>query len=147
MRNFYLIVPPLTINFIEYILTAKDKISKKDKRGALFTDDGFAMGLAYILKLLNQTNDFNSLHWFKSVRSKFLKQNELITDQIKRQTINSSPQNLDDKLHQTLLLTEKRINTFLQVMTNKNILLHILYIYFIILYNELLFEFYLFLGI
>lgn len=44
LQNFYMIVPPLTINFVEYILKAKEKITKKDKVGALFTDDGFAMG-------------------------------------------------------------------------------------------------------
>ncbi|XP_055537833.1 WASH complex subunit 4 isoform X2 [Wyeomyia smithii] len=43
LQNFCMIIPPLTINFVEYILKAKEKITKKDKVGALFTDDGFAM--------------------------------------------------------------------------------------------------------
>lgn len=103
LKNFYLIIPPLTINFIEHILTAKDKMTKKNKEGAIFTDDGFAIGLAYILKLLDQTSDFNSLRWFNSVRSKYSKEK----DKLEEQKINIT--NEDVKLQHTLMLTEKRI--------------------------------------
>ena len=53
LKNFFMIVPPLTINFVEYMISAKDKINRKNKAGAAFTDDGFPMGVAYILKLLD----------------------------------------------------------------------------------------------
>ena len=33
-----------TLNYVEYMIKAKDKMSKKNKQGAVFTDDGFAMG-------------------------------------------------------------------------------------------------------
>ena len=42
------------MNFIEHILAAKEKLTKKNKVGAAFTDDGFVMGVAFILKLLDQ---------------------------------------------------------------------------------------------
>lgn len=45
LRNFHIIVPPLAINFVEHSITCKEKMSKKNKVGAAFTDDGFAMGI------------------------------------------------------------------------------------------------------
>ena len=54
LQNFYLILPALTVNYIEHISTSKEKIFKKNLDGAAFTDDGFSMGLAYCLTLLGK---------------------------------------------------------------------------------------------
>jgi WASH complex subunit 7 len=61
------------LNFVEHSISCKEKLNKKNKIGAAFTDDGFVMGLAFILKLLDQYHDFDSLHWFQSVRDKYVK--------------------------------------------------------------------------
>lgn len=109
LQHFYLIVPSLMIGYVEHLLTAKDKLNKKDKAGALFTDDGFAIGLAYILKLLDQINDFNSLHWFKSLRQKYKSER----DELNQRRLQSGTQ-VDEKLQQTFALTDKRISNFQQ---------------------------------
>lgn len=107
LKNFYIFVPALTINYIEHILLAKDRLNKKGKEEVLFTDDGFAIGIVYILKLLNQLSDFNSLNWFKSVKSKIKMEKE----KIKRQRAELE-KSKGDNLLQTLLLSEKRIQAF-----------------------------------
>lgn len=135
MKNFFIIVPPLTINFIEHILSSKEKLTKKNKTGALFTDDGFSigmlkfiyliilyfnnrylfiLGLIYVLKLLNQTTDYNSLNWFKSIRMKINKEKALILEQRNRIGSDKSLEKADEKLSQTLLLSEKKLAMFQQ---------------------------------
>ncbi|XP_067860697.1 WASH complex subunit 4 [Heptranchias perlo] len=109
LRNFYIIVPPLTLNFVDHSISCKEKLNKKNKVGAAFTDDGFAMGVAYILKLLDQYQEFDSLHWFQSVREKYMKEKNAV---LKQQHVQST--NQDEKLMQTMNLTQKRLDIYLQ---------------------------------
>ena len=48
------------------------------KRGvdsdATFSDDGFALGLAYLLKVLKQVKIFNDIHWFDAVRKHYARE-------------------------------------------------------------------------
>lgn len=123
LRNFFLIVPPLIMNYVEYMLAVKSKINKKDREDAVLFDDGFAVGLAYILKLLNQISDFNSLQWFSTVKERFEAERRKIKEmllEINSSVISSSAKantntaaiqkSENEKLQQTLVLTERRIN-------------------------------------
>uniref|UniRef100_A0A8B9Q329 WASH complex subunit 7 n=1 Tax=Apteryx owenii TaxID=8824 RepID=A0A8B9Q329_APTOW len=98
-----------TLNFVEHSISCKEKLNKKNKSGAAFTDDGFAMGVAYILKLLDQYQEFDSLHWFQSVREKYMKEIRAVA---KQQNVQST--NQDEKLLQTMNLTHKRLEVCLQ---------------------------------
>jgi hypothetical protein len=62
LRHFYVIIPPLCINFVEYIISAKDKLGRKNKSGAAFTDDGFAMGLAYVVHFYHSTHSLTKIY-------------------------------------------------------------------------------------
>jgi len=47
-----------------------------------FTDDGFALGVAYILKLLDQYDQLDSLHWYDSVKKYFVEKQKQIQTEI-----------------------------------------------------------------
>jgi len=108
LRNFHMILPPLTLNFIEHILLAKDKLFKKTKNlgnePLVFTDDGFPIGVAYILKLLDQNKEFDSLHWFEAVTKRY--------EEEQRNVIASNKQRSKDD-QQTTQLTIKKLKTHL----------------------------------
>lgn len=66
-KLFYILIPPLTLCFVQHISALKDTSLKQNKNSS-FSDDGFPMGLAYILRLLDQDSLFDSLHWFDSLK-------------------------------------------------------------------------------
>jgi len=72
LENFYMIIPSLCVNFVETSLHAKEQLGRSHKgKEAYFTDDGFAVGVAYLMAILNQTRDFGTLQWFKSLQMSF----------------------------------------------------------------------------
>jgi len=114
LRNFYMIIPPLTLSFVNYMLSTKDKVfttRKGQTPSYCFCDDGFATGVAYILKLLDQNVDYDSLHWFESLKEKFRSENvklEQLVQLEKRGAKRTS------KEQQTAQLTLKKNNLYLK---------------------------------
>lgn len=58
-------------------MAAKDQLlagrsARAGNTEAYYTDDGFAVGVAFILAILEQGSRFDSLHWFSCVRAKLL---------------------------------------------------------------------------
>lgn len=106
LRLFFLLVPALTINYIDYIINCKERVSSRSsvaRFGALISDDGFPMGVAFLLTVLNQTQDFARLEWFKQVRAKLnLDKNEV------KQRIEDS--RYEESLKQTSSMTLARLN-------------------------------------
>ena len=71
LKLFYLIIPPLTLSYIDHVQKGKEKLQSKNKNvGGFISDDGFALGVAYLLKILGQIDKFNSLNWFESMEKK-----------------------------------------------------------------------------
>ena len=122
LANFYQILPALTINFVENSVQAKDQMYKNSRRKeAYFSDDGFAIGIAYFLAILNQSEDFDALHWFDQVVFKYAADEEALKskenerqerkkEQATRKLKETTAELIDDEeeVH-TLQLTAKRI--------------------------------------
>eukprot|EP01035_Chromulina_nebulosa_P017779 gene17779-23383_t len=73
LKSFFMIVPALCISWADASLQAKDNMYKATRgvtKEMYFSDDGFAMGIAYCLAITKQTRKFEALHWVDSVRSK-----------------------------------------------------------------------------
>ncbi|EDQ91034.1 uncharacterized protein MONBRDRAFT_15671 [Monosiga brevicollis MX1] len=109
LKNFYMMVPPLTVNYVEHMISAKDRITKKNKDGASFTDDGFAMGIAYILKLLDQYEAFDSLHWFQACRAHYQGEKSRVVE-------SKRTQRDDGKLQEAMSLSLKRVERYQREM-------------------------------
>ncbi|KYM92511.1 WASH complex subunit 7 [Atta colombica] len=101
LQQFYAIVPPLTLSFVDNSVSNKEKMFKKNQTGAAFTDDGFAMGIAYINALLDQSVELDGLHWFKTVEQ-HIAQEKLVAER--------KDDHGDEKLQQTRALTLQRLN-------------------------------------
>jgi len=86
LKNFYISIPPLCVNYVDHILGMKERLSASGKLGSkatCFTDDGFAMGLAFITRTLDQWKQFDSLHWFDSVNQKHAQDAEELAAEMK----------------------------------------------------------------
>ncbi|KAL3664094.1 hypothetical protein V7S43_010979 [Phytophthora oleae] len=120
--NFYAIIPALTINYVETTVQAKDLMYKNTRRReSYFSDDGFAIGLAYILAILDQGEQFDALHWFEEVVRKYKVEEEAYNEkqaerearkqeQAAKKQKETTAELIDDEeeVH-TLQLTAKRI--------------------------------------
>eukprot|EP01016_Furgasonia_blochmanni_P026262 TRINITY_DN2796_c0_g2_i7.p2 TRINITY_DN2796_c0_g2~~TRINITY_DN2796_c0_g2_i7.p2 ORF type:complete len:348 (-),score=114.55 TRINITY_DN2796_c0_g2_i7:2772-3815(-) len=71
LEYFYLIIPALTLNYVETMLVVKDNLNKKNSGEIYVSDDGFPLGLAYFLQVLDLNRKFDSLHWFNELKQKF----------------------------------------------------------------------------
>ncbi|KAG3203185.1 hypothetical protein PC129_g23011, partial [Phytophthora cactorum] len=120
--NFYTILPALTINYVETTVQAKDLMYKNTRRReSYFSDDGFAIGVAYILAILDQGEQFDALHWFEEVVRKYKVEEEAYNEkqaerearkreQATKKQKETTAELIDDEeeVH-TLQLTAKRI--------------------------------------
>eukprot|EP00759_Apiculatamorpha_spiralis_P036446 PhF_6_TR36555/c0_g1_i2/m.53955/K18465/MRT43, SWIP; WASH complex subunit 7 len=85
LKNFFMLVPPLTLSYIEHISACKEKLLKKGKE-ALFTDDGFALGVVFLLTLLHSNGEFDSLHWFPSIVKTYIEERRELLNLVKSKT-------------------------------------------------------------
>lgn len=84
LTNFYHLVPPLTLNYIQSLLVAKEKLLKKNFKGGYISDDGFIIGLAFIVEILDQKSELRGIHWFNEVQKGLREEVEELEKKAKR---------------------------------------------------------------
>lgn len=64
MATFFCIVPALCLCWMDASIQGKEMMHKKNiTRDGYYTDDGFAVGLAFLLSVLNQTRSYERYVW------------------------------------------------------------------------------------
>jgi WASH complex subunit 7 len=71
LKNFYGLIPAISITHVEHIQKGRDRLSKKNNVNAFISDDGFPLGCVFLLKILGVSDQFSTLNWFDSVQAKF----------------------------------------------------------------------------
>ncbi|XP_014222804.1 WASH complex subunit 4 [Trichogramma pretiosum] len=100
LQLFHLAVPPLTLSYVDSTLANKEKLFKRGGEGAAFSDDGFAVGVAFLLALLDQNAVFDKLLWFQTLEQHLNYERSQADARIELE---------DEKLQQTHALTLKRL--------------------------------------
>jgi len=103
LKNFYVLIPALTLSYVEHMRQWKEMLPKRSKSSTIFTNDGFPMGVAYFLQVLGQDDDFDALGWFSSVKQHY-------EDEQRREILIIKESKNDEKLEQTSKLTAKRFH-------------------------------------
>ena len=77
MGIFFCVVPALCLCWMEHMVQGKEMMHKTSiTRDGYYTDDGYAVGLAFTLSSLGQTMQYDSLNWFKSIQIKYADEEE-----------------------------------------------------------------------
>ena len=71
MQNFAMSVPALSLNWLEALQRGKEMMHKQNLTSDVyFVDDGFALGIAFVLFACDLFQSFDSLHWFAAINYK-----------------------------------------------------------------------------
>lgn len=75
---FFMFIPFLTLSFINNQIVAKERLLKKSFLGGYISDDGFMMGLSYMLQLCSQVHRFNVISFTKKLNRRFIGSRKLL---------------------------------------------------------------------
>ena len=89
-------------------------MSKNKNIGGFISDDGFPLGVAYLLKILQQSDKFSGLNWFKSMFAKLATdlekadQKESVMDDDNKDSLMYEDQKLDMEMSKRRIQKLKR---------------------------------------
>ena len=81
---------------MDYIVNGRNKLKQRDNKDAFISDDGFALGVVYLLRILGVQNEFNTLNWFDSIEAKLKRDIEETKNKKKTVTYTGTTQNAYD---------------------------------------------------
>ena len=85
LQNFYILFPALSLTWLDTSIRGKDMLNKKFQTfDAYYTDDGFAVGSAFILEVLNQSAALDNLNWFESCCVAFAMNRRKLLEDLKK---------------------------------------------------------------
>ena len=91
LQNFYILFPALSLTWLDTSMRGKDMLNKKFQTfDAYYTDDGFAMGSAFILEVINQSTGLDRLNWFESCCVAFALNRKQILENLKKEIQNQN---------------------------------------------------------
>ena len=73
LNDFYLMIPALSLHAVESVVSIREKLARRGKEDAAnFADDGFAVGTAFLLCILDQSAAFDRLNWKNNVMNFYM---------------------------------------------------------------------------
>ena len=81
---FAFLLPPLILTFIDIAIQSRDNLQKDESgENSYFSNDGFMIGVCFLLKIFDVDKQFESLNWFQSVIAEYENQlNKLKSNEI-----------------------------------------------------------------
>lgn len=83
LKNFYTMLPAVSIGYIDHITRGREKLQKRNNTDGFISDDGFALGIVYLLRILGVQDEFNGMNWFESVEAKLKKDKKVSEGKMK----------------------------------------------------------------
>ena len=70
LKNFYTLIPAITTSQVNHVVDGRNKLRNTNNKHAFISDDGFALGVAFLLKILGIDEAYKGLNWIESIQSK-----------------------------------------------------------------------------
>ena len=77
LKNFYTLIPAITTSQVNHVVDGRNKLRNTNNKKAFISDDGFALGVAFLLKIFGIDEAYKGLNWIESIQSKLNEDIEL----------------------------------------------------------------------
>jgi len=67
LKNFFTLIPAVTTSQIDHVVIGRNKLKQQNNKEAFISDDGFSLGIAFLLKIFGIDEQIGGLNWFESI--------------------------------------------------------------------------------